>query len=226
MCTRYQPPAPEALIEAFEVGVPGDAYSSEIHIGYLSPILRLAAGSDTQLSCAMARFGLIPAWAEDAKIGRHTYNARSETVAEKPSFKQAWRQGQFCLVPMRSFYEPNYESGKPVRWRIARSDEAIFTAAGIWDVWQHQGEPVLSFSLLTIHADGHPLMGRFHRPGDEKRSLVIIPKQRHLAWLKASPQMARTLLSLAPLAEFTAHEAADRPQNLSLFLTQAGDLAG
>ncbi|WP_374538056.1 SOS response-associated peptidase [Chitinimonas taiwanensis] len=217
MCTSYQAPAPEALIDAFEIGVPGDTYRRDVHIGYLSPILRLAAGSDTQLSCAMARFGLIPAWAEDAKIGRHTYNARSETVAEKPSFKQAWRQGQFCLVPMCGFYEPNYESGKPVRWRIARSDEAIFTAAGIWDVWQHQGERVLSFSLLTIHADGHPLMGRFHRPGDEKRSLVIIPKQRQLAWLKASPQMARTMLSLAPLAEFTAHDAADRPQNLSLF---------
>ena len=59
----------------------------------------------------MAVFGLAPPWVKDLCFARHTYNARSETVASKPSYRSAWRKGQFCLVPMLAFYEPSYASG-------------------------------------------------------------------------------------------------------------------
>jgi putative SOS response-associated peptidase YedK len=63
-------------------------------------------------------FGMVPNWA-DIKPARKTYNASTETVASKTSFRNAFKRGQFCILPVNSFYEPNYETGKPVRWEIA-----------------------------------------------------------------------------------------------------------
>jgi putative SOS response-associated peptidase YedK len=119
---------------------------------------------------------LIPSWAKDAKISRHTYNARSETVAEKPSYRTAWRKRQFCLVLADNFYEPNYGTGKAVRWGIQTEDSNPFGIAGLWDKWTEPatGEVVVSFSMLTVNADAHPVMCQFHKTGDEKRTPVII----------------------------------------------------
>ena len=78
--------------------------------------------------------------------------------------------------------------------------------AGIWDSWTDQttGEIVESFSMLTINADGHPMMGRFHRPGDEKRSLVVVPPDAWNDWLAATTVQAVEMLVDMPVAEFEA----------------------
>lgn len=123
-----------------------------------------------------ASFGLIPSWAKDAKITRSTYNARTESLAEKPSFQDAWRRGQLCIIPARAIYEPCYESGRAIRWRIERADDKPMGIAGIWERRiKEDGLPSWSMSMLTINVDGHPVMQRFHRPGEEKRSMVILP---------------------------------------------------
>lgn len=104
---------------------------------------------------------------------RSTYNARTETVAEKPSFKHAWRDRQFCIILAEVFFEPNYESGKQVRWRIERADGSPFGIAGIWKQRLRDDElPKWSMSMLTINADEHPLMRRFHKPRDEWDQLL------------------------------------------------------
>ena len=64
-------------------------------------------------------------WVKDDKISRHTYNARSETAAEKTSYRTAWRQRQFGLLLVDNFYEPSYESGKAVRWKIELASELM-----------------------------------------------------------------------------------------------------
>ncbi|BEP92027.1 hypothetical protein GmRootA79_04110 [Acidovorax sp. A79] len=137
-------------------------------------------------------FGLIPGWAKDRNIGRRTYNARTETVAEKPSYRTAWRRRQMCLVPMERFFEPCWETGKAVRWSIHRQDCEPFTVAAIWDSWTDRvtGEIVESFSMLTINEDGHPIMGWFHKPADERRSLVV-----------------HSMLSEMPVQQYTSEEA-------------------
>lgn len=100
-------------------------------------------------------------------------------MAEKPSFRTPWRRRQFCLVSMQCFFEPTYESGRAVRWSIGRRDTQPFTAGAIWDAWRSpSGETLHSFSMLTVNANDHPLTARFHKPGDEKRSLVIVPPER------------------------------------------------
>lgn len=72
---------------------------------------------------AVARlYGLVPRWAKDLTIGRYTYNARTETVAEKPSFRDAWRRGQHCIVPAEAICKPDWRCGKAVPTRIAHRD--------------------------------------------------------------------------------------------------------
>ena len=100
----------------------------------------------------------MPYWAKDKReYGLSTYNARSETVTEKPLYRSAWKERRYGLAIMESFYEPNWESGKAIRWRIKRADAAPVAIASIWErfIDKETGEIIFSFSMLTIKADGH-----------------------------------------------------------------------
>lgn len=143
-------------------------------------------------------FGLVPHWGDPKKLCRMTYNARSETVTEKPSYRSAWKQRQFALIPVEAFYEPCYESGKPIRWRIERADGEPFAVAGLWERrFGDEGPAHWSFSMLTVNAEGHPLMQRFHKPGDEKRSVVVLDPEDYEGWLNARTEAeARSYLRL------------------------------
>ena len=116
MCANYTPPSPEGIKAAFGIGCHGD-YPEETFPGYQAPILRIADEGSKQLECVTACFGMQPPWAERT-LSRHTYNARSETVADKPSFRHAWRKRQWCIVPADAFYEPSYASGTAVALRL------------------------------------------------------------------------------------------------------------
>ncbi|WP_424196611.1 SOS response-associated peptidase (plasmid) [Ampullimonas aquatilis] len=202
MCVNFTPIKKERL--KAPTGVELDDYPSEAYPGYQAPMIVLDESAQTRVELAV--FGLIPHWAKDRSFAKRTYNARSETVAEKPSYRQAWKRRQFCLIPMERFYEPNWTSGKAVRWAIERQDHEPFSVAGIWDRWTDKtsGEVVQSFSMLTINADGHPIMGQFHKPGDEKRSLVIVPPSSRKDWLSATADNAFDLMRELPTQEFTS----------------------
>jgi len=132
-------------------------------------------------------FGLLPNFAAEVKYGRRSYNARSETVAKLATFKHAWSAGQRCVIPADAIYEPNWETGKAVRWRIALPDNAPMGIAGIYRRWRNPaGGELYTFAMLTVNADEHPVMQRFHRPGDEKRMVVILEPAQYMAWLSCS----------------------------------------
>ena len=131
-------------------------------------------------------FGLIPAWAKDDKFARRTFNARSETVATLPSFRDAWRKGHRCIIRAEAIYEPDWRSGKAIATRIGRGDGQPMGLAGLWSAWKSpSGGWLQSYTMLTINADEHPLMRNFHKPGDEKRMVVILPEAAYDDWLKA-----------------------------------------
>ena len=209
MCVNYRPATPAQLQNFFKVR-PGNFQTPEESFpGYAAPMI---LGDEAVKAC----FGLIPHWAKDSKLSRSTYNARSETVADKPSFRQAWRLGQFCLVPMQAFYEPNYESGAAVRWKIERRDQQPFAVAGLWDRWlSPTGEPVLSFTMLTVNADAHPLMKRFHKPGEEKRSIVAIAQEQWGDWQYATPEQATKMLLVSQADLFQANLLQAEPAPMS-----------
>jgi putative SOS response-associated peptidase YedK len=214
MCVNYTPTRAELLLaltgRAVDAPYPRSAFP-----GYAAPIVRAVhtdqktAEIGLEIRVDLASFGLIPAWSKDHLASRRTYNARAETVAEKPSYRSAWRRGQLCLVPMEQFFEPCWDTGKAVRWSIHRRDRQPFCAAAIWDCWTDpsSGEQTESFSLLTINADRHPIMGKFHRPGDEKRSLVVLAQPDWKQWLSASRLQATQLLNALPEDLYAAEPA-------------------
>jgi putative SOS response-associated peptidase YedK len=158
----------------------------------LAPFIRLAEpGSGNKRVAEEGIFGLLPGFAKELAFGRKTYNARSETVHALPSFRDAWRRGQRCIVPAEIIYEPNYESGKAVRWAIQQPGAVPMGIAGIYTRWRHpDGRELFSFAMVTVNADGHPVYQRFHRPGDEKRMPIILAPAEYDAWLTCSVQEA------------------------------------
>jgi putative SOS response-associated peptidase YedK len=136
------------------------------------------------------RWGLVPGAlkpaSKDRQLKLSTFNARSESVAKSFTFGGAWRRGQHCIVPATAFYEPDWRSGKAVPTRFTRADGLPMGIAGLWDEWHDPATgPLLSFTMLTINADKHALLSNFHRPGHEKRMIVVLPESEYAAWLDA-----------------------------------------
>lgn len=197
MCTNYTPTRNGHWVkEQFGVDLPGVDYPVEAYPGYAAPIV-VKSHQTGRVACGLARFGLIPSWAKDDKISRHTYNARSETVKEKPSYRTAWRQRRYGIALLDNFYEPNYVTGKAERWKIELETKEPFGIASIWDTWTDptSGELVTSFSMLTVNADEHTVMNQFHRAGDEKRTPVVLAESQFDEWLSADIASAIGMMS-------------------------------
>jgi putative SOS response-associated peptidase YedK len=220
MCVNFRPPPPEEL-EAL-LGALADLYrdwdwARETWKDYEAPIVR--AGADGRRELVLASYGMVPR--------RHilpgvkvfdTMNARAESLGEKRSFAPAWHRTQLCAVPMSCFYEPNYESGRAERFGIGMRDEAPFFVAGLWRQWaEPEGKVATSFTQITINADEHPLMRRFHKPDDEKRALVVLPEQDVDAWLQCrSAELARSFLRHYPAEAMKAWPAPSAPRKAAV----------
>jgi putative SOS response-associated peptidase YedK len=204
MCTSYEP-NPHDRFEGFRLfPAPDFEYRDEIYKDYVAPIFRRVEDS---WCTDPASFGIVPRNRIPAGVRPFdTMNARVESVGEKRSFSGAWNQLQLCLIPCVSFFEPNYETGKAVRWRINLAGGQPTAIAGLWRAWKApDGEISLSFTMLTVNADDHPLMKRFHKPGEEKRSVVIIRPGDYEDWLSCrSTDEARSFLTLHEAGEMHA----------------------
>lgn len=215
MCSHYQSVKnPEHLKAYFGVSPPGDLGKLDMWPGYLGAFVRrrapadVADKADAEREALPGSFGLVPHWATDTRIARHTYNARTETVAVKPSFRDAWKAARHCIVPADAFFEPDWRSGKAVATRISRADGHPMGIAGLWARWSDpQGEVLHSFTLLTINADAHPLMRQFHKPSDEKRMVVILPQERYTDWLNARPDQSRDFFRQFPADALVAQRS-------------------
>jgi putative SOS response-associated peptidase YedK len=192
MCINFTPTRNGQWVkDNFGVDLPTAEYPAEAYPGYAAPIV-VKSHHTGRVACGLARFGLIPSWAKDDKISRHTYNARSETVSEKPSYRKAWKQRRYAIAILDSFYEPSYATGKAERWKIQLETKEPFGIASIWDTWTDitSGEIVTSFSMLTVNAAEHPVMNKFHRPDDEKRTPVVLNPEMFDDWLSAEVSQA------------------------------------
>lgn len=202
MCVQYLTTTNVEWVKTrFDLDLPVTA-AHDVFPSYPGPIV-LKSHNTERMAIGLARFGLLPAWAKEEAFGKKTYNARVETVQEKPSYRSAWNNRHYALALIDSFYEPCYESGKAVRTRIKQANTEPMAIASIWDTWTDpdSGELVVSFSMLTINADGHPLMKRFHKEGDEKRTIVPLHPELFNDWLNASPKSAKQLLSLCSIPD-------------------------
>lgn len=140
------------------------------------PVVRLkrdTAGREVGL----LRWGLVPFWAQDAKLGYSTFNARAEDVATKPVFREAMKKRR-CLVPADAFYEwqkLDSKTRKPFAFALRSGEPYAF--AGLWERWKpKEGEPLDSFSIVTT--DCNELMEPIH-----DRMPVILEKRDYERWL-------------------------------------------
>jgi len=137
------------------------------------------------------RWGLIPFWAKDEKIGYRMINARMETVAEKPAFRQAFRQRR-CLWPVNGYYEWIARGKEKIPYRVILKDKGVYSLAGLWETWKNeQGEKVFSFTILTQPAT--PSMEFLHH-----RMPVILPREMELDWLDPNLDPEDFLHNLPP----------------------------
>ncbi|AZP13302.1 SOS response-associated peptidase [Undibacterium parvum] len=198
MCVNYTPSRKDLFEEKFGAAAPDAEWKNEIWQDYPAPIIRHDACGQRQ--AVLASYSMLPKARLAPGVKRFsTMNARAETLAQLRSYSQAWRGGQLCLVPMQHFFEPSYESGRAERWQIGLKDASDFAVAGLYKEWREQDQLSYSFTQITINADQHPLMQRFHKLGEEKRSLVILPDQNYDAWLACKdPQLASGFLQLYP----------------------------
>ncbi|MEE2786428.1 MAG: SOS response-associated peptidase [Myxococcota bacterium] len=152
MCGRYQLTLPGLDLET-SLGIPPpSSYEPRYNLAPTQaiPIIRMQVGQKTM---AMARWGLIPSWSKQGPSGKPLINARSETVAEKPSFRDALRWGR-CLVPATGFYEWRRSDAHRIPHLIRVKSTRVFTMAGIGTRWLGPDGPVESVAVLTVNPRG------------------------------------------------------------------------
>lgn len=94
------------------------------------------------------RFGLIPRWAKDAKVGYSTFNARADSVSTKPAFSQRWKRGQRCLVVTDGYYE--WRKSDRQAFAVGMADHGLLVMAGLWEEWRSpSGEKIRSCAIIT-----------------------------------------------------------------------------
>lgn len=123
----------------------------------------------------LMRWGLVPAWAKDIKIGRSTFNARAEGVDTRPAFRNAWKAGRRCLVVADSYYEWRRADKQP--FAVALRHRGPMTFAGLWDLWRApDGDMLRSFAIITTRAN--ELLSPVH-----DRMPVLVAPDGWAAWL-------------------------------------------
>ena len=224
MSDRYESVQIASLYaEAFHVSAPISPVEHEVWQRQLGVFIRagqpqamVATGLDESARAILSRelvagqFGLVPSWvksASEAKLrSTKLVNARSETVTTSNNFRDAWMNGQRCIVPMMAFQEDDWRSGKAVPTRIARVDGKPMGVAGLWESWTGaEGEVITSYTLLTVSANSHALMHRYQQPGNEKRMPVILNEGAVDAWLSALPEKAKEFMRAYPANWLTAN---------------------
>jgi putative SOS response-associated peptidase YedK len=192
MCGRYELHShPAAVALAFGLSLaPEIAPRYNIAPMQDVPVIRLRSDGARELSTA--RWGLVPRWAKDPSIGNKLINARGETLAEKPSFRMAFKHHR-CLIPANGFYEwmPGAAGGKqPIH--IGMKDGALFAFAGVCERWMSpEGDVLDTCSIATTSANA--LLAVLH-----ERMPVIIPPEQYERWLDVSRFDVQDLLEPYP----------------------------
>lgn len=172
--TRFRVPTPQAML-----------FDDNRDIRPTTSVPTIVTDRELQLM----RWGLIPGWAKDPKIGSKLFNARAETVADKPSFKKALRF-QRCLIPASAFFEWQGTPGAKVKQRIARRDGELFGFAGLYDTWQSpDGQRLATCTIITTTPN------RVLAPIHNRMPVILLPDDED-AWLSPDLTEAEALVGL------------------------------
>jgi putative SOS response-associated peptidase YedK len=194
MCGRFSFISPAKLLQRYELDnleartiLKNFEPDSNISPGLITPVI--TRNSPNQLT--LMKWGLIPHWAKDPKIGYKTFNARSETLTTTPSFRESVKTKR-CIVPADGFYEWKKLAETPkksVPYYFSRKDGELISFAGLYDVWTDpEGHELKTFTIITIQAND--LIKPIH-----DRMPVILEKDVEDVWLAKNSDI-NTILSL------------------------------
>jgi putative SOS response-associated peptidase YedK len=211
MCGRYaRKSAQELLAEWFDLDLsrmPWFAPSFNVTPQSTQPVVR-ASRDCSRREAALLRWGLVPAWAKDPRIGLKTINARSEEAADKPAFREALKKRR-CLVPADAFYEWQRGGGKlrkPLAIALRSGDPIAF--AGLWESWQGpEGAALETFTILTTVPNA--LMTAIH-----DRMPVIVESGNYDRWLDPSTAPPLDLLGPYPADQMVAWPVSEAVGNV------------
>ena len=188
MCGRFQLSGKgKHISERYSVEVFDDIYNPNYNCAPSQNLPIITNINPTKLS--YFKWGLIPFWAKDPKVGFRNINARAETILEKPSFRHSFNKRR-CIIPANGFYEWRQDSDK-TPYRIFLKTENVFSMAGIWDTWKDaENKEFNTFSILTTVATEkikiiHNRMPVILRPDIEKEWLSDLPGDKLQAYIKS-----------------------------------------
>jgi putative SOS response-associated peptidase YedK len=212
MCSRYFLDADGNVI-AYTFRVPAnDRIRKRFNIapGQEAPVIRSAKEGGAR-EVAMLRWGLVPFWAKDPSVGSRMINARSETVTEKPAFREAFRTRR-CAIPASGFYEWTGEAKHRVPHAITIEGRPLIAFAGLWERWKDaEGKPLETYTILTTAAN--PFVSPMH-----DRMPAILADGDIDAWLSGSPEDAWKAIRPCPgeaMRERVVSRAINNPRNES-----------
>lgn len=195
MCGRYDlNESPQMLALYFLLSeTPGSYSNADVRPTNTAPIIRVEEGRRVR---ALAKWGLIPSWSKDEQIAKHTFNARAETLAEKPSFRASFKRKR-CLVPVSAFFEWQAIPGqkKKQKLRFGSPDGSPLALAGLWDVWMPPERlPIESYTIITTAAN--QLLEPIH-----ERMPAVLGRSDWDAWLDpdtVNPLLFQSMLQPCP----------------------------
>lgn len=202
MCGRYTLTVDEELIlvRFQSVKVTDDVYTKRYNIAPGQLVFAIVNDGEKN-RLGTLRWGLIPPWAKDPKLGYKMINARGETLAEKPAFKRAFRR-QRCLIPADGFYEWPFRGKEKQPYRIRLKSGELFAFAGLWERWSApDGTVIHSCTIITTEAN--ELLADLH-----PRMPVILKKEDEALWLDRNCNdvaLLETLLKPYPADEMEVY---------------------
>jgi putative SOS response-associated peptidase YedK len=215
MCGRFIQCASGAVLAArFQLATPPDLIP-RYNIAPSQPIDAVRIAGDGRREGVTLRWGLVPAWTSEPRAAYSTINARAETVAEKPAFRQAFRRRR-CLIPADGFYEWRKVDARKQPYCIAPADGQPFAFAGLWERWERDGQVLESGTILVTQANAllapiHDRMPVILDPADEARWLdpaLTDPAALQPLLVPCPPKWLR-LWPVSPAVNHPRHEGPD-----------------
>lgn len=216
MCGRFALFTPtEKIAETFGVtptsaaGIPPAV--PRYNVAPTQPVIAVRLDENGRRELTFFQWGLVPSWAKDPQMGSRLINARSETAAEKPSFRAAFKRRR-CLIPADGFYEWQKQNGNKQPVFIHPADEDLFALAGLWEIWQSaDGDALQTCTILTTTPN--ELMASIHN-----RMPVIVAAEDFDDWLDPGPQPDQALHLLRPypaekMAAYPVSTFVNNPRN-------------
>lgn len=211
MCGRYTLLADELeILEEFGIERAIEGFHPSYNIAPGQDVLAIIHDGKAKRA-GYLRWGLVPSWAQDEKIGYKMINARSESAHEKPSFKNLISRKR-CLIVADSFYEWQRTEDQKQPKRIHLAERKLFAFAGLWDKWHHNDKTLFTCTILTREAN--PFMQNIHH-----RMPIILPKEKEEEWIK--PEHMETGEAHEFLAGLVEHTQELTAYNVSNYVNAA-----